>query len=183
MAEPSATSVRKPLSTRLRFDIFKRDGFTCQYCGAHPPAAVLECDHITPVALGGENEPDNLITACFTCNRGKANVSLELVPQSLAERAAEVAEREEQLRGYAEVMNARRERIEREAWKVMGILFPGRGPVQRADFISVKRFVERLGVHAVLDAAECSMTKPSHRAFRYFCGICWGVIRKQEVGE
>ena len=31
---------RKPISKKTRFEIFKRDGFSCRYCGAHPPEAV-----------------------------------------------------------------------------------------------------------------------------------------------
>lgn len=64
-------SERIPLSKKLRFEIFKRDSFTCQYCGAKAPAVVLECDHIIPVAEGGGNEPLNLATSCAACNSGK----------------------------------------------------------------------------------------------------------------
>lgn len=64
---------RKSTGKRLRFEIFKRDGFACQYCGAQPPDAVLVVDHITPVAAGGTNDPLNLITACEPCNQGKAD--------------------------------------------------------------------------------------------------------------
>lgn len=70
----------KPLSKRIRFEVFKRDSFTCQYCGEQPPAVVLECDHIDPRALGGPNDPLNLITACSDCNRGKGALPLEQVP-------------------------------------------------------------------------------------------------------
>ena len=66
------TTKRKSTGKRLRFEIFKRDAFTCQYCGAQPPDAVLVVDHITPVAAGGDNDPMNLITACEPCNQGKA---------------------------------------------------------------------------------------------------------------
>lgn len=62
---------RQPLSKRLRFEVFKRDNFTCQYCGAQPPKVILEVDHIHPVAEGGDCEQENLITACDKCNRGK----------------------------------------------------------------------------------------------------------------
>lgn len=65
----SAAALRKPMSKKLRFDVFKRDGFKCMYCGAHPPAAVLEVDHIKPVADGGANRMDNLITACICWNK------------------------------------------------------------------------------------------------------------------
>lgn len=67
---------RKSTGKRLRFEIFKRDGFVCQYCGAQPPDVVLVVDHITPVAAGGTNDPMNLITACETCNQGKADKPL-----------------------------------------------------------------------------------------------------------
>ena len=64
------------LSIRTRFEILKRDNFTCQYCGGSAPVVVLEVDHVTPVSLGGSNAPDNLITSCRDCNAGKSNVSL-----------------------------------------------------------------------------------------------------------
>jgi hypothetical protein len=65
------------LSKKLRFEIFKRDSFTCQYCGRRPPEIVLEVDHINPRANGGDDDILNLITACFACNRGKAATRLE----------------------------------------------------------------------------------------------------------
>lgn len=183
--KPATPSGRAPLSRRVRFDVFKRDEFTCQYCGAHPPAAVLECDHIHPVAEGGSDDLDNLVTACFACNRGKGAVPLAKVPQSLAEKAAEIADREEQLRGYSAVLEARRQRLEDEAWRVLGILFPGQDTVQRDDLLSVRRFVERLGVHEVLDAAEVAASKRIYgRAFfRYFCGVCWSKVREREAQQ
>lgn len=67
-----AQTKRKSTGKRLRFEVFKRDRFTCQYCGAQPPDIVLVCDHIDPVALGGATTIDNLITSCETCNQGKA---------------------------------------------------------------------------------------------------------------
>lgn len=64
--------VRKSTGKRLRFEVFKRDLFTCQYCGRKPPDVVLEIDHIDPVANGGDNSELNLVTACENCNGGKA---------------------------------------------------------------------------------------------------------------
>jgi hypothetical protein len=71
---------RKSTGKRLRFEIFKRDHFTCQYCGAQPPDVVLVVDHMTPVATGGLTEATNLITACEACNQGKAGIPLSEVP-------------------------------------------------------------------------------------------------------
>jgi len=67
---------RKPLSKKIRFEVFKRDSFTCQYCGKSAPDVVLEVDHINPVANGGDNDMFNLITSCKDCNRGKGKRTL-----------------------------------------------------------------------------------------------------------
>lgn len=67
---------RKSTGKRTRFEIFKRDHFTCQYCGAQPPDVVLVLDHIDPVASGGTNDLLNLTTSCEQCNQGKSDKSL-----------------------------------------------------------------------------------------------------------
>lgn len=67
---------RKPITKKLRFEVFKRDNFTCQYCGKMAPDVILEVDHINPVAKGGDNNILNLITSCFDCNRGKGKRKL-----------------------------------------------------------------------------------------------------------
>src|SRR5690554_831305 len=94
---------RKPLSKKVRFEVFKRDRFSCQYCGAHPPDTTLEVDHVHPVCEGGDNSQDNLVTACFDCNRGKGGRFLTSVPKSLKDKAADIQEREAQIAGYREV--------------------------------------------------------------------------------
>ena len=67
---------RKSLSKKVRFEVFKRDNFTCQYCGRKAPDVILEVDHINPVKNGGDNSITNLITSCFDCNRGKGKRKL-----------------------------------------------------------------------------------------------------------
>lgn len=67
---------RKSLTKKIRFEVFKRDSFTCQYCGRMAPDVVLEIDHIKPVKEGGDNNILNLITSCFDCNRGKGKRNL-----------------------------------------------------------------------------------------------------------
>lgn len=59
----------------LRTEIFARDNYTCQYCGAH--GVSLQCDHIIPISRGGSNEKSNLTTACKTCNQSKHNKTPE----------------------------------------------------------------------------------------------------------
>lgn len=67
---------RKAISKSTRFEVFKRDKFTCQYCGKSAPEVVLHIDHIRPVSKGGDNSIANLITACAACNGGKSNREL-----------------------------------------------------------------------------------------------------------
>jgi len=78
---------RKSLSKKVRFEIFKRDSFTCQYCGSKAPDVILEVDHILPVKEGGSNDIMNLITSCFNCNRGKRDKKLS--DKSIVERQRE----------------------------------------------------------------------------------------------
>ena len=62
------------ISKRKRFIIFRRDKYTCRYCGRTSPAVTLEVDHKIPRSQGGTDDEDNLVTACFDCNRGKGNL-------------------------------------------------------------------------------------------------------------
>lgn len=61
------------VSKRTRFEVLKRDNYTCRYCrSAENP---LTIDHVLPVALGGSDKPDNLVAACRDCNAGKSSTS------------------------------------------------------------------------------------------------------------
>ena len=63
---------------KLRFEILKRDNFTCQYCGkSQKDGATLHVDHIKPFSKGGRTIPENLVTACFECNIGKSDNPLD----------------------------------------------------------------------------------------------------------
>ncbi|MBF5091299.1 HNH endonuclease [Novosphingobium sp. NBM11] len=169
----------RSISKRLRFEIFKRDEFACQYCGAHPPQVVLELDHVIPVSLGGEDDADNLVTSCFACNRGKSATPLDAVPKSLADKAADVAEREEQLKGYSAVLAARRERVEDEIWQAFGH-WRGQTETTHAKFSSMKTFIERLGINEVLEAIDITLGAEiysSANEWKYFCGVCWRKIK------
>lgn len=176
---------RKAISKKIRFDIFKRDGFKCMYCGAHPPSVLLHVDHIKPVADGGGNEVDNLVTACEPCNLGKGARLLSSVPATLAEKSAAVAEREEQLLGYQVILEAKRDRIDDEVWRVAEAIKTGSSSqgINRQWASSISMFNERLGVHEVLEAADIALARFSSggkQTFLYFCGVCWNRIRKQE---
>lgn len=173
---------RKPISKKLRFEIFKRDDFTCVYCGQKPPHVVLEVDHIVPVASGGENHFGNLITACFDCNRGKGKTELSSIPESLADKAARIKEAEAQLKAYRKILQSQADREHNDAWAVIHVLFgDSTHEIKKDWYLSIKRFHERLEHHDVLRAAEIASAKIRHDAkrFSYFCGICWNIIKTE----
>jgi|SRR6056297_1210481 len=66
-------SKRKPVDSRLRHEVFKRDGYKCVECGATNMDKVLHADHILPVSQGGKDELNNLQTLCEDCNLAKSN--------------------------------------------------------------------------------------------------------------
>jgi hypothetical protein len=114
-------TARTAISVRTRFEVFKRDDYTCQYCGRRSPDVVLEIDHIVPVIDGGTNDPINLVAACWDCNRGKAGVPLGQVMtgEDPHDRAVMMLERERQLSEYNRVLEVVRERRERETWDLV----------------------------------------------------------------
>lgn len=73
------TDRRTPISKQLRFEIFKRDNFTCFYCNRNKDddKIKLTIDHKVPVAEGGSDDIENLITSCEDCNSGKSNKLLK----------------------------------------------------------------------------------------------------------
>ena len=80
ISAPTTTVKRRSTGKRLRFEVFKRDYFTCRYCGAQPPDAILVIDHVVPLALGGASSAENYVTACEPCNQGKSDRGLGDVP-------------------------------------------------------------------------------------------------------
>jgi len=75
MALPSVVSLKdyiKPVqhTAFTRFNVFLRDRFRCQYCGAGDN---LTFDHLVPRSKGGRTTWDNVVTACAPCNLRKSN--------------------------------------------------------------------------------------------------------------
>lgn len=174
---------RKPVGKKLRFDVFKRDGFQCQYCGSCPPEVVLEVDHIKPVSKGGTNQVDNMITACFDCNRGKSNGLLEVSPETIAEKAERMEEKREQLKAFERLQRAERRRQDKAIDKLEGIFknyHSNRGFTDKFKNDIRRHFLPRISVFQLEDAMEIAMTRVQGRpedSIKYFCGVCWAKIR------
>lgn len=186
------------ISKRVRFEVFKRDEFQCQYCGRTPPGVVLECDHIFPVSLGGDDDFDNLTTACFDCNRGKSNILVEQVvadSQTIAEKRRLLKEKHDQVKAFNEFQEEVRQYEDQlidnigEYWfdtiynKDAGYVFASR------EGASIRRFLKSLSVQEIKEAMDLALSKkratPDYwdHAWKYFCGICWNKIREAKGGE
>ena len=129
------------ISIRARFEVFKRDEFTCKYCGRRSPEVILECDHIVPVCDGGSDDPINLVTSCWDCNRGKGGIGLAAVMtgEDPHDRAIELLERKRQLAEYNRVLEA--ESAERDAtiWELWRYWQTERGRTSKKELESLPK--------------------------------------------
>lgn len=180
---------RKPIGPKLRFEIFKRDAFTCRYCGQTTPQVVLEIDHIVPVAEGGTNESQNLVTACYECNRGKGAIPLDEIPmgdEDIHERTVLIAEREMQIREYNEVRRQSRERQEREAYEliefwcdILGLDIDKARDFQVPDYTSLFNFLNDIAAEDIKHAMNLSAggNRTANAARKYLYAILWRWIK------
>lgn len=173
---------RKSLSKKIRFDVFKRDDFTCAYCGGKPPGSVLEIDHIEPVSKGGENDIDNLITACFDCNRGKSDRLLTSIPQTINEKAELQREKEEQLKEFKKLKAAVKRRATKDINKIEEVFetyYPDRCFTEEFKNSIRINFLPKLDVDQLCDHMHkaCLKCDSPSKVIKYFCGINWGVIK------
>lgn len=173
------------MTKKVRFEVFKRDKFICQYCGKHPPDITLEIDHIIPKSKKGTDSLENLITSCFDCNRGKSNRLLKDLPKSLETKYKELKEREIQYKEYRKLLNKIDRSIQKDIDYIDSIYIDSFSDWALSDSfkqVSVKRFIKDLGVNEVRDSMYLAISKINNKdeSIRYFCGICWSKIRQKE---
>ena len=56
-----------------RQNLFKRDVYSCQYCGVALPGSKLQVEHVVPRSKGGPTTWTNCVAACDACNSAKAD--------------------------------------------------------------------------------------------------------------
>lgn len=167
------------VSRALRFQVLRRDGYRCHYCGATAAQAKLTVDHVTATALGGTDTADNLVTACEPCNSGKSATPAD------AALVAGVQERDRQFQtAVAAVSQDDRERrwfadAFLEAWD-LGELPPGwRKTIDsyRQQGLTSDAWDEIVGIAR----DKANLDDP----FRYCCGIARNQIKKiqQQAAE
>lgn len=177
-------SKRKNLSKRDRFEVFKRDGFRCTYCGKAPPDVTLEIDHIVAVANGGPSSESNLVTSCFECNRGKSDVPLDRVPRGHEQTLKDREERLFQLRAITELaikeeeaINETLELISRR-WMEVIEEDPDEYELSESGRSTFRMFLKHMSLDEIFEAMEITSKKNISNKFRYLCGVCWRTIKK-----
>lgn len=151
-------SVRKRVPKKIRFEVFKRDKFTCQYCGQKAPDVVLHCDHITPVFEGGKNDILNLITSCVDCNlgKGKTELSDDSAVVKQREQIEALAERREQIDMLLSWRNTLSENAEYEIDQIISFwesLFGGFS-LSSSGRDAVRKYLKRYGFNEVIEAID-----------------------------
>lgn len=172
------------IGKKIRFEVFKRDGFQCAYCGKTPPSVTLEVDHIDPKSKGGKDDINNLITACFDCNRGKTNITLDKIPAKLSENLEVLRERELQLKEYRRMARKIESRTNKDISEIEEVFREQFTDKIFSDMfrLSVKKFLAEIDVDSVKEAMVLSKSKhPSSpdACLRYFCGVCWNKIKRR----
>lgn len=177
-----------PISKKIRFELFKRDSFRCQYCGKTPPEVTLEIDHIQPSSKNGSDDINNLITSCFDCNRGKKDIVLERIPNTIAINLEVLKEKEIQLREYNRFIQKIERRIQADCEEVAQIFsdhYKDRILIDKFKNTTLRIFLGRLPKGDVIQAMNigCQYMSRKHGpkswndAINYFCGICWKKIK------
>lgn len=153
---------RKSMTKKTRFEVFKRDSFSCQYCGRSAPEVVLRVDHIKPVAKDGGDDLLNLITACFDCNAGKSDRMLSDNSTVLKQKAQldELNERREQLemmidwRSGLRSLDAAELDAVCDAWAELVYPFA----LSEQGKLGAKKLLKKFGINVVLSAIEKSVS-------------------------
>lgn len=165
----------------LRFEILRRDNFTCTYCGAKAPDVELQVDHVVPEALGGSSDASNLTTACRDCNAGKGTRGLD-------EKKVE-AVRARELEWQDAVDSAREERNEDRMYvRAIGEWFardvwPGHMRDKLPDNmpqIIVSYLRQGLIVDDIEYCAAVALRSGAWNKFAYFCGCCRNEVRSSQ---
>jgi hypothetical protein len=173
---------------RLRYEILRRDNHACRYCGRAAPDVALTVDHVTPVVLGGTDDPTNLATACTDCNAGKTSSTPDA---PLVDDVASDALRW----GKAIEEAARVDRVTREEraaliahidaeWCTWTYSWYEREFPRPADWESTIHQMLRAGAdagdleYAIRTAMKSQAATDSK--WRYFCGVIWKMVRQRQ---
>lgn len=169
------------ISKRLRYEILTRDNHTCRYC--HATDTPLTIDHVKPTALGGDDDPANLVAACKDCNAGKSSSNPD---------AAVVAQVSDDTVRWAAAMKSAAERLaankaeadERlKPWFDEWFIRSGPGWSYKlpsdADDVLRQYLAAGMPIEFLVDAVRIALRKRDcDNYFRYFQGVANNMLRE-----
>lgn len=177
------------VTKRTCFEVFRRDQFTCQYCGVKAPDAELRPDHVVPKALGGDDRPSNLVTACVDCNSGKSSIAPDSpLVSGLSDKATAYAlgmiDKMTRFRADVEAIDDYAEQF-LSFWDGGWTADGSRLPLPPDYRMSLYRWM-RMGVpiRAFELAVPAAMSRPTLGAsavFTYMAGIVWKMVDEREI--
>lgn len=181
---------RKPIPKSVRFEVFKRDDFRCQYCGAVAPDVILEVDHIKPVSKGGTNDILNLVTACRDCNRGKRDkvLSDRSTVEIQRQRLEDLQTRREQLEMILQWRDELQNELEIEVSAIESMFErrTGSGFTEHGRS-GIRKQIKQFGFSEVYEATEISLDRyyfgtdrSWDNAYRKIGGICYNRKKARE---
>lgn len=171
-------SNRKEVPKRIRFEVLKRDKFTCQYCGRQAPDVILNVDHIKPISKGGTNEITNLITSCFDCNSGKSDIELsdDAAVKKQKAQLDMLQERREQLEMMREWQLELTDGILSEAQIVSDVVKKLTGCTLTPEGLGeADKLIRKFGLEMVCESTRIAFLRYKNRglAWSKVGGICW----------
>lgn len=180
------------VSKRVRYEVLRRDSYTCRYCKATDKP--LTIDHVVPTVLGGTDDPSNLVAACGDCNGGKTSSSPDAplvadvaedafrwskaMQKAQAGMLADLDRREADRQQFAEWW---------DGWKYGGInnnlhsVPRDLGWGQTVDQLVAAGLPMRI----LEDCIGIAMTRKHVKkevVFRYMCGVAWSKLTELQTG-
>jgi hypothetical protein len=156
----------------LKYKIFRRDNFTCQYCGKQTPKVVLNVDSLIPITSVSTNNETELITVCQDCCNER--------------QAIPVNERQEQIEAYEKFLLERQKEqsiVIEELGEYWSLLCDNQYELNEHGLESLKKFLVHLVPFEIRESMDIAADKiPNENIgerFKYFCGICHNKIREK----
>lgn len=178
---------RRQIPRRLRFEILRRDDFTCRYCGASAPDVQLHVDHVIPVVLGGSSSPSNLVTACDGCNMGKASTTMDDAFVEDVDKTAELVARARDIAAQRRQAQIRDMDAFFEEFFKFWMKEVGSHPEEHWGYYggswrsSLERFLAQgLTTDDLYYFARYTGGACPRKPWNYFASICWKEVGKRE---
>jgi len=176
---------RKPMSKKLRFEVFKRDNFTCQYCGQMAPNVLLEVDHINPVKERGTNSIMNLVTSCRDCNRGKGAKTLtdnQVITQQ-QEQLKLISEKRKQLKMMLD-WKLELEKFDEEQIDIIGNIIFEDTTKEASEYgrSLILKVIKKYGIDETIESAKIAKVQytTTNKMFDYIPKICNSRVKQKK---